>query len=415
MRPAVALVALLAASPPAVGTGGLVFEAVLVDPFRAGGEPVMAAPPGALVYASHPGYTHAGGPDTGFLLEDGQDHVWRSVDDGRTWAYAGALGLLPLGPRDLALGISDPDTDASPGGRVYLIQLAVPFREPMSFVSWSDDGGTTWTANPEPLPIADRPWIAAGPGGAVYAKGDASGVWRSADGGRSWQGPVGAHFGNLGVDKRSGAVYAGGSGTIAVSTDGGQTFTHRSAPGSAGLWEPAIDDAGNVYLPRFAEGTLGLAVSPDQGRTWRAIVVEQAAGSDIWPWVAAGAAGNVALVWLHADEGRTWFVEAALVRDALGAPVVERARATPQPVHIGGLCEGLGCQLGFLIYCLQAPRSCTLGPGDLELGDRRLGDFFTALVGPEGGLHIAVGTTTQGLTNGLSKPLHVKAPAAALR
>lgn len=383
---------------------------LVVDPDRAGGEPVvLLTQSGRILIAAHPGSTHLQGPSTALANQNGQVNLWRSTDGGFSFQFAGLPGL-DFGPRDfLSLGISDPDLAQDASGRIYLAQLG-PTLE--NWVSWSEDDGATWATNPLPLaqndtiPFlrGDRPWIAGGaPGIAYLASPNGARLYKTTDGARTWtsMGLTGVFWANIDTDKRDGTIYIGGS-HLAVSTDGGRSFVVKDTPGANAFGRPAIDADGGVYLPADWRGSLSIVASADRGDTWIApIPVESAAGVNIWPWLVAGAPGRVAMVWLHADDGETWFVESAIVHDAFSSsPEVFRARVTPEPVHVGPICIGTTCQLpepdcDFSLNC------------EIHRSDRRMGDFFTAAAGPDGRLHVAVGTTTFAPEDGLSRPLYI--------
>lgn len=396
------------AGPPR-GSSLVFAPPLLVDSNRAGGEPVvLVTPTGTILIAAHPGSTHLQGPSSALLVQNGQVHLWRSTDGGESFTFVGDP-LLNVGPRDVvSQGDSDPDLAIDGSGRVYLAQLDLPFT---NWVSWSEDDGLTWETNAIPLaqnntiPLltGDRPWIAGGePGVAYLAAIDGRRLFKTTDGGMTWvfMGNLWAG-GNIDVDKRDGTIYVGGH-WLSISTDGGRSFVVKKTPGTNAFGSPAIDADGSVYLPAYWQGSLAIIASSDRGNNWTApIPMDHAPGWNIWPWVVAGAPGRVAMVWLHTDDGKTWFVESAIVHDALSdSPEVFRARVTPDPVHGGPICIRTGCQF-------PDPRcdfnlNCTV-----HSSDRRMGDFFTAAAGPDGRLHVAVGTTTFAPEDGLSRPLYV--------
>lgn len=142
----------------------------------------------------------------------------------------------------------------------------------------------------------------------------------------------------------------------AVSHDGGLTWATKTIATNTG--DPAIfpvaafDAAGNAYLSWA--GSRGsdqpwevyLARSLDGGDTWGAQPVKiSAGGTNVLPWLAAGAEGHVALAWYHADDSEhpedvqgLWYVDFAESFDMhTAAPTVARARASPLPVHADDL------------------------------------------------------------------------------
>ena len=91
-------------------------DRVVIDPDRAGGEPVaVVGHDGSLNVSAHAGTTHLyknpdalGGVDDFAVGYTNQVLNWRSVDGGRTWDYIGLAGLN-AGPHSAtSTGFSDP-------------------------------------------------------------------------------------------------------------------------------------------------------------------------------------------------------------------------------------------------------------------------------------------------------------------
>lgn len=377
-----------AATPLAFG------EMKLIDEVRAGGEPVIAiTPTGTILVSAHPGWTHTRYPPSPNLLvpASGQSYLWRSTDGGETFAHVG-LPMAPegLGPRGLGQGVSDPDFAIDANGRIYLTDLEALAA---ASVSWSDDDGATWLQGNDvvsafgPGPV-DRQWLATF-GTDVYFMGNffaEEKVLKSTDGGLTWM-QVGSPncAGDL-TTNADGALIAGCQTGIDVSEDGGATFEQRDVP-DAESWarsmaEPAVDAAGNVYIPYTNENGVFLAGSPDLGVTWWEPIqlTNDTPGTNVWPWVVAGDAGRIAVVWYHdddpagpADATGDWYVDGAIVLGAdTEAPTVSHARIA------GPIFQGKMCQRGTM---------CQADP-DAETGDRRLGDFFEAAIDADGTLHV---------------------------
>ncbi|HEV8360442.1 MAG TPA: sialidase family protein [Candidatus Thermoplasmatota archaeon] len=409
-----------AAPPPAPGPQGplgsqaepITFtEPKLLSTQHAGGEPaIVVTPRGTLLLASHPGYTHTHGvPSPGLLTSTTyESYMWRSTDLGATWAYVGLAGA-PAGPRGLARGISDPDFAVDAQGRVFFTDLNALATDS---VARSDDDGQTWVFGNSAVQMAvDRQWIAAYQD-SVWISGNTvlSGeqVMRSDDGGLTWTEVGQAHLGGkLSSDPNDGTLYIGNGARVDVSTDGGATWTVSEVPDHENsereLGQVAVDGAGNIYTA-WAEGhDVWLAASTDKAATWRAPVrltsawVGATNGTHIWPWVTAGDAGKVAVVWYAADESvenaqavqGDWVVMAALLPDALAPlPEVKLANATG-PIHTGPVClGGTGCQTDQL-----SPEA-----------DRRLGDLFEAAITLDGRLAIAYSDTATQPGDSVSHP-----------
>jgi len=131
-----------------------------------------------------------------------------------------------------------------------------------------------------------------------------------------------------------------------------------------------------------------LAVSTDGGRTWSAprTVVRQAGHRVLWPWITAGSAGNVGVVWYQYDRvtdpdcgtGND-SVMAARITGATGrSPRQTTTDAAGRPIHSGAVCAG--------------GTVCAVTVG-VTGEDRRLGDYFTVNTDARGCLNIATGDT----------------------
>jgi len=166
---------------------------------------------------------------------------------------------------------------------------------------------------------------------------------------------------------------------------------------------PAIDvDAdGNVYIVWDENGGgerdagVWYSYSTDGARTWASPTrVDPDDRTDLWPWVAAGAPGRVAIAWFGNDNrlpdndperagpNDAWNVYVAQTLTGLGcrgtaSPGFRATRATPEPFHTGTVCTGgTICQA--------------------ELIDRRLGDYFVIDITWDGKLVAAYSDTRQG-------------------
>ncbi len=347
-----------------------------VDRTRAGGEPsVVAHPDGTLLYAAHAGTTHfysleADDPDSEAFFENyrGQVHAWYSTDQGATWTFVDRTLPPDNAPGS---GFSDPDFAIDAAGNVYLSEINLV----NVGVSRSTNSGRSYTLqNFFAQTITDRQWTAAGPTNVLFIVGNPD------EGGTFPTDPVGHQ-----------------EHTIYRSTDGGKVGV-----GLLSHW-PAIDvDAkGNLYIAWDESGNGGrpagiwYASSTTGGRTWSAPArVDPDDRTDIWPWIAVGDPGKVAVAWFgndHALPGNDaeqagandpWNVYVAQTQNGLGclgsnAPGFRTTRATPEPFHVGTICMGgTVCQA--------------------ELVDRRLGDYFTIDVDTTGALVAAYSDTRQG-------------------
>lgn len=415
-------------TPPAMPP--LAFEGVrTVDPVRAGGEPVVQAlPDGTLIYASHAGTTHLYKPgvaETDFIAPyNGATYLWRSDDSGESWRYVGLLGG-ETGPHAAVTGFSDPTIGVDAAGTVYTAGITLA----NAYVAASTDSGRTWEGNTLAALEVDREWLAGDQPGVVYliANEQSRGrmLWTSTDGGTTWNFTAGISLEGSGapspiaVDPVDGRLYfpagsqsAGSSAQVQIFPDlragnneSIRSWIPRGLPHSYGFVNAiALDAAGNVYIVSNTSREIRMSYSTDRGLTWRTGTVASVPdGTVVWPWVSAGDDGHVAVSWLQADgtsynEG-AWRVMAAQTvtghgwRSACGKelpPRFEIAVATPDPIHVGEICsQGLGCNAD-------------------AFADRRLGDYHTSTITPDGTLVIAFGMTAGDPGGSISHPAIVR-------
>ncbi|PYR31401.1 MAG: hypothetical protein DMF90_25680, partial [Acidobacteria bacterium] len=327
-----------------------------------------------------------------------------------------AFGGLAPGGGDTDLGVA-PLANAQGVHNVYVASLSLA----SVTVSTSTNGGQTWSKNvlSATIPGDDREWIAADQAAKVCVSYHDIVTFNidvncSFDAGASFTQLGSAidaphafllednEIGNLAIDPGSHVVYQAFSGIataaeaalptafhavwIAVSVDGGQTFTDRAVyvnPDASVSYghqfvNVSVDQAGTVYLVYTDDHNLFYSFSSDHGATWTGpIQVNQSpSATAVMPWSVACAPGELNIVWYGTSfyDGTTapddypasaaWKVYIAQNRSAatLGSAFTQAA-ATPV-IHYGGVCEG-----GI---------SCT--------GNRDLYDDFGIAVSPTTGL-----------------------------
>lgn len=404
-----------------------------IDEHRAGGEPtVQQHHNGTLLYGSHAGSTHfyapAGAdPTTTAFVENytGQAYYYFSRNNGRRWNF------VPRNPPSdgvPASGFSDPEFAIDAAGQVYISEINLV----NVAVSKSSDGGRSYTLqNFFGQTVHDRQWMAADKKNVLYMTGNSFGggtfptrpvgnighyLYKSTDGGQTFTSGVldeqgGSGLGDLMVDKSDGTLYEAhyGGGTLSMAAFRGAR-KDKFKPDMSVIarnvdmlshW-PAfdLDPAGNLYITWDESGRGGRAAgiwysySTDRARTWaRPVRVDTDDRTDIWPWLAVGDRGRVAVAWLQADEKlpehnaetpgeHGWNVFAAASLTGLGCirfdePGFAVSRATDKPMHRGTICQGgTICQA--------------------EGIDRRLGDYFTIEIDNAGRMWGGYSDTRQG-------------------
>jgi hypothetical protein len=461
---AVALGTLLGGATAAAPSGPAFAPPVYVDQELAGGEPEVFADTlhGTLVYTAHEGTTHlyrdgiVSSPWGNFSFVTNycnQVNVWTSPDNGVNWYRDRYLGSpCPTSPA-INTGFSDPDLTQDAGGRLYNTGIDLVNDALFSSI----DGGKTWDRGTAECHDGDRPWLAGAEANQVYLatdtlEGSMSGhqVFVSNDGGSSCSlqgiddfgsladGGSYTGFGKLYYDRGSGtliepAIFNHGDGSFGVGIStmaaGASAFTpHEAVKGTSmyAHWPAiAIDAGGAVYLTWDTNdrqaGTAGgcdgaqtpapnsimLVSTKDLGNTWSTpIAVAHPAGARVlWPWVAAGDAGKVSVIWyqtepqdglpdLDCQGGHIHAMEATLLGATGKKPQSWVVDAAGRPVHLGWVCQG--------------------GTTCVATGqDRRLGDYFTNALDARGCVLIATGDSrltdpTTGAPLPTARPLFIR-------
>ena len=409
-------------------------EPSYVDQERAGGEPmVMAHPDGTLLYSAHAGTTHfftpeGGDEDTAAFFQNyhGQTYVWRSTDDGESWTFVerDPPDNMPMS------GFSDPDFAIDADDNVFISEINLAN---VAMSKTSDSGQTFTLQNFFAMTMTDRQWSEADRADEVYLVGNAFAggtvpsqpagnvghfLYKSKDGGKTFSPGVadeqeGSGLGDLKVDRRNGTLYEAHYDGEVLSIaafrnardDDLTPDVHTIATGVGMLshW-PAIDvdREGNVYIVWDESGRgdakraagVYFSYSKDAGRTWApAVRVDPTTNTDIWPWLAVGDPGRVAITWFEAEvalpnhDAQTkgehgWNVKVAQTLSGLGcaespAPAFSVSSATPEPFHHGTVCMG-----GTLCQA--------------QLIDRRLGDYFTVAIDTKGMAMLSYSDTREG-------------------
>jgi hypothetical protein len=186
------------------------------------------------------------------------------------------------------------------------------------------------------------------------------------------------------------AIDAAGNYYLVWDTDSRDPKTLNGCTGSY----PGSESFGSVP-PQNANTALAnqvmMAVSTDGGHTWsQPQVVASAPGHRLlWPWVTAGAAGQVGVVWYQYDrvvdpdcapaDAKVSVMAEQISGATSSMPVSSVADAAGRPIHSGAICAG--------------GTTCAVTVG-VTGEDRRLGDYFTVGTDRNGCLLIATADTT---------------------
>ncbi len=233
----------------------------------------------------------------------------------------------------------------------------------------SSDRGENFTLSPAvaTVPADDRQWIESHGDSLVYqmyrAPIPATGLWvqRSLDHGVTWGepslvSPTGTSPGYIDVDHTTGAVYVAHSSGSALfvsrSTDGGVNWSTRTVDNSSShgnLFDPVkVGDDGTVYATWSDTRDVYLAHSTDAGQTWSPPVKLNGPESRValFPWLEAGSAGRVVVVWLCSghtenDDAADWRVYAAITTNATATnPSFRRTEVSDHVVHASNISLG---------------------------------------------------------------------------
>ena len=412
-----------------------------IDMTRAGGEPTVEQhPDGTLLYGSHAGTTHfysraAADPTTSAFVENytGQTYYYFSKDHGKTWTYQDRT--LPPNNSPMS-GFSDPEFAIDETGKVYISEINL-VNVAVSSAPGSDKPYTL--QNFFGQTVSDRQWMEADKENVLYLVGNELGggtfpsdpvgnighyLHRSTDGGKTFTPGIedGAGLGDIQIDRRNGTLYEAyyENGTLSMTAyreaRKGNLEKRETNPivndvSMLSHWPSFdIDSSGNLYVTWDESGQGGrpagvwYSYSTDGGKKWATPTrVDTNNNTDIWPWLAVGDDGKVAVAWLGADQelpnhnaetagDQKWRIYMAQTLNGLGcsgasSPGFKVVTATPRPVHTSTICQGgTICQA--------------------EGVDRRLGDFFTIEIDNSGHVWAGYSDTAEGGATALPGFVH---------
>jgi photosystem II stability/assembly factor-like uncharacterized protein len=196
---------------------------------------------------------HPSDGDVFYLIAGG--HLWKTTNGGVSWATSDAG--IPYGANSVAVDPSSP-------AKVY---TGITWWETgASTVYRSADGGASWTGSALPAGAGSLRRLAVDPtnGDRVYA-GTSDGLFRSSDGGQTWQQLYASYVYDVVVTADGDAYVAGDSVVLRF----GPT-SPASAPASAGLADIVRTLAEDAVDPQtlYAGTTNGVYQSVDGGGRW---------------------------------------------------------------------------------------------------------------------------------------------------
>jgi hypothetical protein len=348
-------------------------------------EPMILEHPDGLLFVSGAGGLWGPAIDSVYYAQRGywdslrRDRLWKSRDNGASWSQ------VDLGPSAVGvIGNSDMDIVAAPDGTLYYASMtwidSIGEGRQIA-MGVSRDVGATWRWRVlSSQRFDDRPWVRVAPDGTVHVIwNDGEGVQHvvSRDGGDTWSKPslVHLHAGSshLAVGPKGEVAVRlipwaashnfrnPGVDLIAVSTDAGEHWTMRPAPGERdwGTWAVRavhlrLEDGAEAYagdkarhrccsgnvIPRWIEplawdgrgrlyslwtDTTGvwLARSADRGATWDKWRVVESRVRCFFPYLVARGDGDLAATWhCGKGDGLRWQAARITVGHGTAVPLV---------------------------------------------------------------------------------------------
>ena len=242
---------------------------------------------GAVLYAARDDNTAT--PPLNTL--HGPEFVVRSRDRGARWSALGSGGPTTSGLVPPWMHV-DPQTS-----RVWFL-TALPTLCGAR-ISWSDDDGTHWHTNPKvgcPGQGGEKVLEGPAPVGGSKPHGYRHVVYYCANGGLDTGPTTLACYRSL-----DGARTFQATGGIPdpPGSAGKCNVNHVARPGTAG-------PDGNLYFPLNLCGNLGIAISRDEGATWRHRLIAHTTIADVYTTsVATDSSGDIYVAWLASTDAQS--------------------------------------------------------------------------------------------------------------
>jgi photosystem II stability/assembly factor-like uncharacterized protein len=260
--------------------GGNNFERVLFRDENVGASDVQIDPTDSNVVYAALWESREGPWENGFFDGNGGG-IFKSVDGGKIWRQL-SQGLPPnMVQANLAIAPSAPKTLFA---AVRTKTIAKLYR--------SDDGGENWrgvTDDPRPglgIGGGDLPVVRFDPKNPQIVYSASVVCWKSADGGKTWEGwrgaPGGDDYQNVWINPNNPDIVLLGSDQGAIVTvNGGQTWSSWYNQSTAQLYHVSADSAFpyRLYSGQQESGSVGIKSRGDEGeitfRDWRPVAAEE--------------------------------------------------------------------------------------------------------------------------------------------
>jgi photosystem II stability/assembly factor-like uncharacterized protein len=281
------------------------------------------------------------------LYAAGYDTVARSADGGESWTLTAVPGLAA--PSRIRVAASLPTT-------VYALGLGMLYR--------STTGGASWTLRDLPsaqfqqdLQVdphrADSLVMAAL--NFCFLGCSGGGVYRSDNGGGSWQriGLKDANVWHVAIDPTSSqTVYASTHQTLFRTVNGGRNWTAISPPGSGEIHDVTVDPM--VSTTVFAATDGGVFRSFDSGNSWHVVRPSQY-GSTLGdaPYLSRQLFASAMGMAVSMDQGQTWR-ELSTTNSGLAFNGLHQIVAAGERYYM--LTDLVGAPGQILVYELRNPR-----------------------------------------------------------
>ncbi len=254
--------------------------------------------------------------DPNVLVLGTSNGLYRSGDGGKTWASTGpknfdATSVVQAGSSIFAGGLSG----AAPVSPIIHKGSGRTAPDGAAVVAVSTDGGKTWQVlHPRGLPSVTVQAMAVDPANstALYALLNTGGLYRSADGARSFE-LVSSKFGvapwALAITQGHPSLAGDMDGGPYTSTNGKawQRTAFKDARGGRMVMEYAVQPTDST---RVLMTSIGIVMSTDGGKTWHVVLKSDVMfGPVAWAPTksdVAYAVGADRSVWRSDDGGKSW-------------------------------------------------------------------------------------------------------------